>query len=93
MRPLSADEAERFVRADPPHRIRIDKLVELANRVLDERIGLSGQFAGDDDKRALEDILRVGTSAGGARPKAVIAMNDQGHILSGQTGAPAGYDY
>ena len=39
------------------------------------------------------DILRVGTSAGGARPKAVIAMNAEGRILSGQTTAPADYDY
>jgi serine/threonine-protein kinase HipA len=39
------------------------------------------------------DILRVGTSAGGARPKAVIAVNAAGHVLSGQTDVPAGYDY
>jgi len=39
------------------------------------------------------DILRVGTSAGGARPKAVIAMNDKGSVVSGQAEVPAGYDY
>ena len=39
------------------------------------------------------DILRVGTSAGGARPKAVIAMDAQGNVMSGQTDAPPGFDY
>ncbi len=34
-----------------------------------------------------------GTSAGGARPKAVIAMNDKGDVLSGQADAPKDYDY
>ncbi|KPJ91625.1 MAG: toxin HipA, partial [Gammaproteobacteria bacterium SG8_15] len=42
---------------------------------------------------AIMDILRVGTSAGGARPKAVIAMDANGNVRSGQTEAPAGYDY
>jgi serine/threonine-protein kinase HipA len=39
------------------------------------------------------DILRVGTSAGGARPKAIIAMDGDGNVMSGQAEAPAGYDY
>ncbi|MFV1984916.1 MAG: HipA domain-containing protein, partial [Thiohalomonadales bacterium] len=38
-------------------------------------------------------MLRVGTSAGGARPKAVIAMNDSGDVMSGQADVPDGYDY
>lgn len=71
------------------HRIQIDTLVDLANRVLDERIGLEGKLAGQNDQRAVEDILRVGTSAGGARAKAVLAWNpDSGEFRSGQ--APAG---
>lgn len=45
------------------------------------------------DTGALLDILRVGTSAGGARPKAVIAMNADGQTRSGQVPAPAGYEY
>ncbi len=39
------------------------------------------------------DILRVGTSAGGARAKAVIGMDDQGHVISGQVQVPKGYNY
>jgi len=49
--------------------------------------------AENENSDAILDILRVGTSAGGARPKAVIAMDDQGHIRSGQVKAPVGYDY
>ena len=47
--------------------VEIDALVSLANRVLDERVALKGKFSGDDDQQVIEDILRVGTSAGGAR--------------------------
>ncbi len=39
------------------------------------------------------DILRVGTSAGGARPKAVIAMDKEGNVMSGQTRVPENYQY
>jgi serine/threonine-protein kinase HipA len=71
------------------HEVRIEALVDLANRVLDERIGLEGKFAGQDDQGTIEDILRVGTSAGGARAKAVLAWNPEtGEFRSGQ--APAG---
>ncbi len=68
--------------------VEIDALVALANRVLDERVSLHGKFTGDDDHRAIEDMLRVGTSAGGARAKAVLAWNaETGEFRSGQ--APA----
>ncbi len=39
------------------------------------------------------DIFRVGTSAGGARPKAIIAMNDKGKVISGQGKVPKGFDH
>jgi serine/threonine-protein kinase HipA len=40
------------------------------------------------------DILRVGTSAGGNRPKAVIALNDgTKEVRSGQVEAPDGFGY
>lgn len=74
------------------HKLEIDTLVELANRVLDERVSLEGKFAGQDDKRAIEDILRVGTSAGGARAKAVLAWNPEtGEFRSGQAPASKGF--
>jgi serine/threonine-protein kinase HipA len=72
--------------------VDIAPLVELASRVLAERKGLSGALDGDHDARALQDILRVGTSAGGARAKAVLAVHDQtGEFHSGQLAAGPGY--
>jgi len=54
--------------------IEVDRLVELASDVLSHRGKLHTRF-GTDDAEALSSILRVGTSAGGARAKAVIAWN------------------
>ena len=72
--------------------VEIDALVALANRVLDERVALEGKLAGDDDHHTIEDILRVGTSAGGARAKAVLAWNpDTGEFRSGQAPVAGGF--
>lgn len=76
--------------------VDIAALTELAQHVLDLREGLKVHLtAGDDDYgKALDDILRVGTSAGGARAKAVIAWNPQTQEMrSGQVAAPEGYEY
>jgi serine/threonine-protein kinase HipA len=76
------------------HKLDIESLVDLANRVLDERIGLAGKFAGQNDQRAIEDILRVGTSAGGARAKAVLAWNPaSGEFRSGQARVDEGFSH
>ncbi|MHB1103432.1 MAG: type II toxin-antitoxin system HipA family toxin [Devosia sp.] len=73
--------------------LEVSELVRLANRVLDERARLMGSIASnDDDGAALEDILRVGTSAGGARAKAVLAWNEKtGEFRSGQLDLGAGF--
>lgn len=74
--------------------IEIAALVELANRVLDDRIALEGRLGGVDDQQAIEDILRVGTSAGGARAKAVLAWNPEtGEFRSGQAPADRGFSH
>lgn len=73
-------------------KIELRALVALANRVLDDRIALAGKLTGADDRHAIEDILRVGTSAGGARAKAVLAWNEiTGEFRSGQTQADDGF--
>ena len=73
-------------------KVEIDALVGLANRVLDDRITLEGKLTGKDDSHAIEDILRVGTSAGGARAKAILAWNpDTGEFRSGQAPSEAGF--
>ena len=60
--------------------------------MLNHRQQLSGTLVGSDDHAALEDILRVGTSAGGARAKAVLAWNARtGEFRSGQVNAGEGF--
>ena len=73
-------------------RVEIDALTRLANDVLNQRSQLAGVLAGEDDRRELEDILRVGTSAGGARAKAVLAWNrETGEFRSGQVDTGEGF--
>lgn len=75
-------------------KIEINHLVELASEVLTHRTGLHGHFGDRGKQEALKDILRVGTSAGGARAKAVIAWNRQtNEVRSGQVDAEQGFDY
>lgn len=81
-------------RARRAHRIEIDKLVELASEVLTNRNELQVSFRGQDREKALTQILRVGTSAGGARAKAVIAWNPRtNEVRSGQVAAEKGFEY
>ena len=75
-------------------KLEIARLVDLANRVLDERTHLAGALGGENDADSLEDILSVGTSAGGARAKAVLAWNPKtGEFRSGQLDADAGFEH
>jgi serine/threonine-protein kinase HipA len=75
-------------------KIEIDALVELASEVLTHRKNLKATFASASRKNALNDILRVGTSAGGARAKAVIAWNrETNEVRSGQVAAGSGFEY
>ena len=72
--------------------LQVGQLVKLANRVLNSRESLQGEFTGDDDAEAIQDILRVGTSAGGARAKAILAWNEEtGEFRSGQVDLPDGF--
>jgi serine/threonine-protein kinase HipA len=73
--------------------LEIAALVQLASEVLAEREGLDARLAEESDE-AIRDILAVGTSAGGARAKAVIAFNPSTRaVRSGQLDAPDGYDH
>ena len=74
--------------------MEVANLLELANKILNRRASLAGTFTGDDDREALEDILRVGSSAGGARPKAILAWNPKtNEFRSGQLKASMGFEY
>ncbi len=78
---------------DPHARFEIDSLVNVANDALAEKSSF-GVNLNDDKKSAIAEILRLGTSAGGQRAKAIIAYNKEtGEVRSGQVEAPAGFDY
>ena len=75
-------------------RIEISKLVELASEILTRRNNLRMSFADKRKEDALRDILRVGTSAGGARAKAVMAWNPKtNEVRSGQVKTGRGFEY
>lgn len=75
-------------------KLQLDALVELASDILRDRLDLETSFANQERHEALGEILRVGTSAGGARAKAVVAWNpDTNEVRSGQVKAPAGFGY
>ena len=81
-------------KARKANRIQVDQLVALASEILAHRNHLKASFAAKDRERALKDILRVGTSAGGARAKAVIAWNPStNEVRSGQITAGEGFEY
>lgn len=76
--------------------VNLAELVDLANLALAEKELFSAQIGqrNEEDLDAMRDILRVGTSAGGARAKAIIAWNEKtGEIRSGQIKAPANFGY
>ena len=73
--------------------LEFDGLVELAKKMLHEREGFLTHLSKDEEK-AMMEILKIGTSAGGARPKAVIAYNRKtGEIKSGQGSVPKGFEH
>ena len=77
----------------PDRALEINALVHLANTILADRDRLRTTLVPKHEEDALADILRVGTSAGGARAKAVIAWNPATReIRSGQVPLPDGFE-
>jgi serine/threonine-protein kinase HipA len=73
--------------------IEIDSLVTISQKILYKREGFETNL-NEDEQQAMLDILKIGTSAGGARPKAIIAYNEKtGQVKSGQTNAPKGFEH
>ena len=74
--------------------LEIERLVKLASEVLTHRNNLQVWFHDEGKEFSLKEILRVGTSAGGARAKAVIAWNPENNeVRSGQVKAGRGLEY
>ena len=79
-------------RAGRSEQLDVAELVALASAILSDRQAFSAQLEGAGRGAAIQEILRVGTSAGGARAKAVIAWNPAtGEVRSGDADAGAGF--
>jgi serine/threonine-protein kinase HipA len=72
--------------------LQVDALVRLASEVLAEREEFVAELSENPDEEAMKAILAVGSSAGGARPKAFIAYNEAtGQVRSGQVEVASGF--
>ena len=79
--------------SDDDRQFEINSLVEVAREALSNKASFAVNL-NKDRKTAIAEILRLGTSAGGQRAKAIIAYNkDTGEVRSGQTPAPEGFEY
>lgn len=84
-------EPESGLQVIPSNTLEIEALVEFAKEVLAERTSFKTNLK---DKKGFSDILQVGSSAGGARAKAIIAYNQKtGEVRSGQIDGLDGFDY
>lgn len=74
-------------------KVELQSLVDIAQKMLLNREDFKTNLQGDEEQ-AIKEIITIGTSAGGARPKAVIAFNEKtGEVRSGQTTAPKGFEH
>lgn len=76
--------------------VEIPSLVSIAQEILDSRGNFEVELKqnGQDDREAIISLLSVGMSAGGARPKAVLAFNkDFTQVRSGQANVPSGFTH
>ena len=73
--------------------LELGSLVEVAKKMLNEREAFLTNLNMEEEK-AMMEILKIGTSAGGARPKAVIAYNPKTEeVRSGQGNVPKGFEH
>ena len=73
--------------------IEIKSLIDIAQKILSKKETFATNLE-ENEEKALLEILKIGTSAGGARPKAIIAYNEKtGEVKSGQTNAPKGFEH
>ena len=78
---------------DTSTKIEIDTLVQIANEILTNRTDFTSDLS-ESEEKAVHDILKIGSSAGGARAKALIAFNSATkEVRSGQVAAPKGFTH
>ena len=82
-----------FKKATYTFSIEVDSLVELSKKILNQREAFQANLS-NNEKEALKHILKIGTSAGGMRAKAIIAFNEKTEeVRSGQTRTPKGFEH
>ena len=73
--------------------VEVAELITISQKMLSKRADFETNLT-ENEQSAMLDILKIGTSAGGARPKAIIAYNEKtGQVKSGQTAAPKGFEH
>ena len=76
------------------HPVEVEALAELAAEILEQRSDLEASLGRNDREQAMGEILRVGTSAGGARAKALLAFDPVTlEVRSGQLDVPPGFEH
>lgn len=86
-------EPAQFKSSKTTFAIEIKSLIEIAQKILSKRKNFVENLK-KNEQRAMREILKIGTSAGGARPKALIAYNKKSNeVRSGQTIAPKGFEH
>ncbi len=74
-------------------KIELGSLIEIAEDILSGRKDFTTNIT-EDEEKALFEILKIGSSAGGARAKALIAYNEKtGEVRSGQASVPKGFEH
>lgn len=93
---LEYSPANRVSSFDSSKEVEINELVKIAQEILDDRneLNVTLDEQGESDQEAMLALLSVGTSAGGARPKAVLAFNESlTQVRSGQSQVPEGFTH
>lgn len=93
---LEFSPAKRLKGLNASQSLDLGLLVEITQEVLDSRTRFAVELnnSGFEDREAMVALLSIGTSAGGARPKAVVAFNkDFTKVRSGQVDAPDGFTH
>lgn len=89
---LEFEPCQKFTDLETSSILHVEELTKLADSIFNNRAAFQEKLI--QENKAIIDVLKVGTSAGGAKPKAIIAYNNMtGEVRSGQVKAPEGFTY
>ncbi|MDC1205128.1 HipA domain-containing protein, partial [Salibacteraceae bacterium] len=86
-------ETANLARKQSSFTLEMDSLVDIARKMLSQKEGFVSNIDASEAS-AIKELISIGTSAGGARPKAVIAYNKEtGEVRSGQAKVSKGFEH